>query len=415
MKVVHFATSDIQGGAARAAYRLHQGLCQAGVDSSMFVLRRSSEDATVVELREGNLLQSPLKRVKKTLIYRELKRYPNRPADGNYFSTDRSIYGRDILEQLPECDILNLHWTTWFLDYQDVFSGLPANQKLVWTLHDMNPFTGGCHYSSGCDKFSQQCGACPQLGSDKENDFSRESWTRKNQAFTHLRSEQLRVVAPSRWLTEEAGRSSLLGRFPKATIPYGVDTDAFAPRDRRSARDVLGVPQDAQVMLFVADALDETRKGLAYLTEALQNLKLPKGFLISVGKNSPVLNIEMPHLHLGHIASERLLSMIYSAADVFIIPSLEDNLPNTVLESLACGTPVVGFASGGITDMVRPNVTGWLVSPKDVSELHSTLTYIFGDLDSQDKLRVKCRSIALSEYSLNLQAQRYAQLYTTLL
>ncbi len=413
MRVVHISTSDISGGASRAAFQLHQGLRRLGYDSSMFVAFRHSDDANVFSFRPPMNFRSRFqRRMRRERIARDLNRYrKNRPSGYEAFSDDRSQHGGSILEQIPTSDVINLHWVAGFVDYQSFFQDIPTNIPVIWTLHDMNPFTGGCHYDHGCGGYRQSCGACSQLGSTDPKDLSFQIWHRKHRVFSYF-SERLYIVAPSDWLAAEARASSLFQFASIATIPNGVDIDNFAPRDMKFARQVLGIPQKSEVVLFVADSIDNRRKGFSLLMHALQRLRnRGRLFLLSVGNRHSSIEVNVPYLHLGFLNNDRLLSLAYSAADVFVIPSLQDNLPNTVLESLACGTPVVGFSVGGIPDMVRPGVTGQLVSPGDVEMLSEAIAQILDNPQKRRSMAENCRRIAVEEYSIERQARQYLQIY----
>lgn len=414
MKVVHLSTHDIRGGAARAAHRLHTGLRRLGHDSQMLVLYRHSSDPAVRALRRpASLLSRVRRRLRRDWIRLALERYAaTRPAGYERFSQDRTEYGADLLAQLPACDVVNLHWIGGFVDYQSFFAAVAAHTPLVWTLHDTNPFTGGCHYDGGCGRYNSGCGTCPQLGSKHEKDLSSQIWQRKLGILGRLQRERLHIVAQSRWMANEASSSVLLRRFPVTTIPIGLDTDVFSPRDHRTARAALEIPQDARVVLFAADSATNRRKGFDLLTQALACLSdLPNVFLVSLGRGEPVIEAQIPHLHLGHLGNDRLLSLVYSSADVFVIPSLQDNLPNTVLESLACCTPVVGFAVGGIPDMVHPGVTGLLAPAQDVGALGRAIRQLLEDPDTRARMAANCRRVAVEEYALEKQAQAYVDLY----
>lgn len=418
LKIVHVNTHDFVGGAARAAYRLNRGMRQLGHDSSMFVLYRNSRDASVTAYRPPAGLKSRLRsRVRRRRRARTLQPYrASHLVRYEPLSDGRSEYKDDLLEQLPAADVVNLHWITDFVDYRAFFGGAGEHAPIVWTLHDMNAFTGGCHYDLGCGRFAGQCGACPLLGSQKHDDFTRRVWLRKRDAFGRLDTGHLHLVAPSRWMAEQARCSSLLGDFPVTVVPNGLDTDDFAPRDTAMARETLGVPQNARVILFVAESVGNRRKGLPLLLAALSGLKrLSNLFLLSVGGGKPEVNGAIPHRHLEYLANDRLLSVLYSAADVYVVPSLQDNLPNTILESLACGTPVVAFDVGGIAEVVRSGVTGLLAPAGDTVALRGALVQMLKDPAARAEMSDHCRRIAVEEYAVQLQARRYAQLYEEVL
>jgi glycosyltransferase involved in cell wall biosynthesis len=298
-------------------------------------------------------------------------------------------------------------------DFEAFFPSVPARVPVVWTIHDMNPFTGGCHYDLECGRYVDGCGRCPALGSERVRDLSRAILRRKIQALHDVDPARLHVVTPSRWLQGEAARARpTLGRFSMSVIPNGLDLDVFAPRDRTVARQLLGLPPDARIVLFVADSLDNSRKGPALVAQALRDLeKVDRLLVISAGRGVPVLGEGVPHTHLGFVGNDRLLSLVYSAADLLVLASLQDNLPNTALESLACGTPVVGFAVGGIPDAVQHGVTGLLAAPRDVGGLRAALVEGLQDPARRARMGVAGRQVAIEQYGLPLQTERYLQLY----
>lgn len=418
MRVVHINTFDQLGGAARAAYRLHEGLQRIGQSSQMFVLRKDSPDPSVIRYELKKDILSRIKRnLRQKWINREIKPYLGSAPNGlGFFTDDRTAYGKDPWTQLPESDIIQLHWLAGFLDYSAFFAALPPGMPLVWTLHDMAPITGGCHWNQGCVKFVHECGACPQLRSRKESDWSRGIWKRKWKSLDQISSEQLHIVTPSRWLQEERKRSSLLSRFSGSVIPNGLDTSVFAPHDRRTAREALGLPLEPKIVLSLADGLNIPRKGFPTLAEALSGIAPAVNvLLLSVGPGMPPVPDTLAHIHLGEMQNDRLLSYAYCSADVFVAPSLQDNLPNTILESFACGTPVVGFDVGGIPDAVRPGVTGLLAKRGDGASLQCAILELLSSPEKRLEMSSNCRKIAVQEYSVELQAQRYMTLYQELL
>ena len=231
-----------------------------------------------------------------------------------------------------------------------------------------------------------------------------------------MASSRLHVVALSRWLADEVKRSPILGRFPLTVIPNGLDLQEFAPRCRDSARELLGIPRNAKVLLFVSEELGNRRKGFALLLEALARCagKIPDLLLLSLGQNKPAVHVDIPWVHVGSVNNDRFLSMVYSAADLFAICSLQDNLPNTVLEAMACGLPVVGHAVGGIPDMVRNGVNGLTVAATDDGALAAAIVDLFNDSARCAQMGANGRRIAVEEYSVERQAQRYSELYATL-
>jgi glycosyltransferase involved in cell wall biosynthesis len=415
LKIAHISVTDIKGGAARAAYRLHSGLRQIGHDSCMLVAERASPDPHVMTFSQSRLTPLLGRLRYRQLSPRHYRYLLSRPAGYGPFTGPDSRPGIALVSQLPDADVLNLHRIADLLDYQTFFSSVTVHTPVVWTQHDMNAFTGGCAYNRGCDGFERSCGACPQLGSNNPWDLSYQNCKHKEAVFLSILRGRLQIVTPSRWMAGEVARSSLMNGFPVSVIPYGLNTQVFAPQDRIQARSRLGIPPEARVVLFLAASVAVKRKGFSLLAEALANLDSADNvFLLSIGSGRPAIGSAVPHLHLGSTNDDRYLAEVYSSADVFAIPSLQDNLPNTAMEALACGTPVVGFAVGGIPEMVRAGVTGLAVPVLDVSALRSGIIHMLEDTEGQAAMRARCRHLAVSEYSLEIQAERYAALYEKL-
>jgi glycosyltransferase involved in cell wall biosynthesis len=387
------------------------------MDSEMLVLRRGSGDERVFAYKPPqNWFSRWQRRRIAGKIWRDYERYrPTIPPGVEPFSDDRSPI-QNLLQQIPPCDVLNFHWVGELVDWLYFFSFYPDGIPVVWRLADMGALTGGCHYDQGCGKFAERCGACPQLGSADPQDLSHQIWLRKRDALRELSPAGLHVVGPSRWIAEQAQRSSLFGEFPISVIPNGLDIEEFAPRDKGFCRDLWSIPQNAKVVLFAAESIVNVRKGFAHLVEALAGLsRIENLLLVSVGGGKTELPNGLPLRGLGKVTNDRMLSTIYSAADVFVIPSLQESFGQTVIESLACGTPVVGFASGGIPDMVRPGETGWLAPTGDTQALRQSIEEALRDDDRRQAMSATCRRIAVEEYSLDVQANAYVRLYETLL
>jgi glycosyltransferase involved in cell wall biosynthesis len=418
IRITHISASDQVGGAANAAFRLHQGLLRVGVDSKMVVSVKRSTDARVQVANPTRTFSERVRRrLKSRGIPRALRRYSaTRPRHVDYFSDDRSSDPQGFAGDLFKPDVYNLHWIAGFIDYTTFFGRLPHDKPLVWTLHDMNPFTGGCHYASGCSKFAHACGACPQLGSTNSMDLAARIFHRKQVAYEGLSPELVRLVAPSKWLAGEVKRSALFRRFDVSMIPHGIDTDLFKPRNKSCAREVFGIPPNHKIVMFVADHLESYRKGMDLLMAALDPLDLPfEVGLIMVGSGRPPENTCQMHFSLGRVASERLLSFAYSAADIFVIPTREDNSPLVVYEAMACGTPVVGFDVGGIPDLIRPGINGALVPPEDVRRLREAIETLLLDDELRVRMGHESRRIAVDEYRLEIQGERYQRVYEELL
>jgi glycosyltransferase involved in cell wall biosynthesis len=413
LRITHLSTSDLGGGAARATYRLHSALRQLGQESRLLALIKESPDSSVIPFAPPTNWPIRLRRQFRRLpLGRSFRTIGSRPSGSTYFSDDRSQHAADVLHQVPPSDVLHLHWIAGLLDYRDSFRCLPQGLPIIWTLHDMNPFTGGCHFDGGCGKYVERCGACPELGSSKADDLSAEIWRRKHTAFSAIRSALMHLATPSRWLAAEVKKSSLLGDLPVAVIPYGIDTEKFRPRDQSLARQVLGVPAQANVILFVADHITEKRKGMSLLLEAIKGLEgLTELCFLTVGREAGRQELGKRTIAIEHVRDDRILSWIYSAADLFVIPSLQDNLPLTALEALACGIPTVGFKVGGVPDIVHDGQTGVLVAPGDVRALRGGITELLQNPERRVSMAEASRRIAVQEFALDVQARRYIRLY----
>lgn len=365
MKIVHVCAHQ-DGGAGRAALRLHEGLRRIGQDSIFFAGNVVQEGEGIVAFDgRAKVFTRVRRKLRRDRIEADLRNYSkNRGKGQEFFSDDRSELGPEVRLQLPPSDIVHLHWIAGYADYVDFLSMVPQKTPVVWTLHDMNPFTGGCHYDEGCGRFAGACGACPELGSKVEEDLSRQIWERKRKALRAVPPGCLQIEADSAWLASQARKSSLFGKLRVGAIHYSLDVEKFRPRGRAATRTVLGVPSNAKIVLFVADHPEIKRKGFATLVEALSGLTEVRGLLLmSMGRTKPEFTERFEHLHLGYVIEEHFQSIIYSAADLFVMPSLQEAFGQTALESMACGTPVVGSDAGGFLRSCATARQGWWFRP----------------------------------------------------
>jgi glycosyltransferase involved in cell wall biosynthesis len=418
VKAIHLATMD-RGGAFIAARRLHEGLRRVAVNSSIIVAQKGSgaADVEAIEFTDRSLLGRLRRRVDAARYAREQSAYAKAAPARNAHITDDRVPGAYVLNKtLPQADIYHLHWVNGFVDPRHFFAGLPAATPLVWTLHDMNPFTGGCHYSFDCSRYTRTCGSCPQLGSLATADLSARSHARKASAYLTLSPTTTRLVTPSKWLGIETARSSLMGRFGIEVIPNGIDTDVFAPRSGAAAREVFSIPADDFVVVFAADRVGLYLKGLDLLREALAQLNVGRPVtLATIGDDGEVSDASRRTVGLGRIDNERIMSFALSVADLFVLPTRSDNLPNVILEAMACGIPVVSFAVGGIPDMVRNGRTGLLAPPENVTALRGAIETILSDDELRLRMSSESRKIAVKEYALEVPARRHKILYEKLI
>ena len=412
MKVLHLSTTDNNGGAARAAFRLHCGLNQQGIGSRMFVRNKYTDNEAVTQYRYPIGLKKTEYSFRKYLIKNEIKKYiASRPTGFEVFSDDRTPLKTGFFDQLPDTDLYNLHWISEFVDLPAFFKRI--NKPVVWTLHDMFPFTGGCHYNSGCENYFQYCHHCPQLGSKYEKDLSYQIWARKLKAISEFKNIII-IRADSHWLANEAKKSSMFKDLDIDTIHYGIETEEFIPRDKIACRKALNIPINSRVIVFGAPGINNTRKGVKQLHEALQKLSKTCSnlFLLSFGSGSMPVTLDIPRLHLGHVANNHLLSMIYNCADVFVIPSLQEAFGQTALEAMSCSIPVVGFNTGGIPDMISNGITGYLVETGNINLLAEAINEIL-TLHQSDyiKMCASCRQKVLKEFTIAHQAEKYYNVY----
>lgn len=413
MKVLHISTYDISGGAARAAYRLHKGLQAIGVTSQMLVASKASDDPSVLRVRGAvPKIAVRLARFARTLPLSLYKHRARAAWSVNWIPT--GLAG-EIAQNRP--DIVHFHWIgSGFVPWGTLKQ---IHVPIVWTLHDMWAFTGGCHYDEGCGRYQQKCGACPQLGSSREADLSRWVWQRKRRAWQSI---ELRLVAPSRWLAGCVGQSSLFHDRGATVVPYGLDTDRFKPHSKQFARELLSLPQNKRLILFGAvRSTSQPRKGFQYLQQALQRLRSEnwsnQAELVVFGASQPEEppGFGSPVHYLGSLHDDISLALVYSAADLFVAPSTQDNLPNTIIEAMACGTPCIAFRIGGMPDMVRPGETGLLAEPGSSSDLAEKIAWMLQHPDERIAMGNTARRVAETEFALRVQAEQYVRLYREVL
>ncbi len=412
MKVLHLCSTDVVGGAALAAYRLHQGLSKGGTGSQMLVQNKYGQDPSVF----GSSSWAGRQLAVAKYLVDASPAILSRRGRGATFSP------ASFPDRLPDevaritPDLVHLHWICGGFVKIETLARL--NRPIVWTVHDMWPFTGGCHYSGACRRYTGSCGCCPELGSDAENDLSRRVWQRKERAWRNL---SITLVAPSRWMARCVGESSIFSRAEVMVIPNGIDTALFAPIDRSLAREMLGLPLDRKLILFGAiSPTADLRKGFGHLLPAIKELA-SNGWgatteLVICGsdQSSPRPDFGMRARCIGHVSSQEKIALLNAAADVVVAPSVQDNLPNTVMEALACGTPVVAFRIGGMIDMVDHGKSGWLADPFDCGDLARGIMHVIGDAGRRAEMGRAAREKTMREFEIGNVARRYQELYAAL-
>jgi len=417
MLVAQFNTA-LNGGAAIAARRLHDSLEEYSVDS-VFCFRHGNPPGQTYRsfYGAGGFSLSQVRKLVLRKAYSLSSLLVSRENVGGYdpFTYPALLHGMKNLNSFSsKPEILHLHWIAHFIDMPSFFRSLPESMPIVWTLHDMNPFTGGCHYSWGCDRFQAHCGNCPQLVHPSDRDLSKKGFDIK---LDSLKNRNIHVVADSYWLENQA-RSSTIFKNARSiqTIHYGLDVDVFSPDDKIRSKKALGIEPDQVVVAFGADSISWRRKGMKELQAALKLLQADNLSLLLFGQGIPGESDNKFHtIHMGPIQSEHRLRTVYSAADIFVIPSLYEAFGQTALESMACGTPVVGFDTGGIPDMVKPGETGLLAKVGDHVDLAEKLQHLIDDEEERSGMGTNARKLAESDFTLERQAKSYIKLYESLL
>jgi glycosyltransferase involved in cell wall biosynthesis len=408
MKVLLVSNYDIKGGAARATYRLHQGLQSMAVNSQVLVNYKSSNDENVRLM--PTKLGEKFKGIRAKLNRLPLKLYPKL---GQVIFSPQWVpdsLADEVAKINP--DVINLHWVCE--GYMQIETLARFHQPVVWTLHDMWAFTGGCHYSESCDRYLDACGACPQLHSTKDGDISRWIWQRKAQAWQNL---NLTLVTPSHWLAECAKSSSLFEKYSVKVIANGLDPDVYKPLDRSQVRDSLNLPQNKHLVLFGAMQGTEDRwKGFPLLVPALQRLS-KSGWedqieLLVFGCFEPESPIDVGFKihYLGRLEDEGL-AKVYAAADVMVVPSRYEAFGQTASEALACGTPVVAFDVTGLKDIVDRHENGYLAQPYDSEDLARGIAWVLEDAERHQQLCRNARLKVEAKFTLEVQAREYQKLY----
>jgi glycosyltransferase involved in cell wall biosynthesis len=409
MKILHLVAGELNGGAARGAYWLHQALRDLGVESSILTNARDNlGDESVISLAD-----STISKAKFAMLYRmgqlPLKLYRHRGT--HFFSA--GIDGVDVTRNRAygSADLVNLHWINGLASTRSLGK---IKKPLVWTLRDMWPMTGGCHQSLGCERYRIACGACPQLGSSRERDLTRMQMRRKRRSLPR----HMHIVGISRWLSACARESALFRDYPITTIGNNVDTQTFRPIDKQLARRVLGLDEYRKVLLVGAQNVMSPYKGFDLFLEALS--KLDKDFIQVLLFGQPTVAIPeslgIPSNNLGFLADSIALRLAYSAADAFVAPSRADAFGKTLAEAMACGTPVVCFDATGPRDIVEHQITGYRAEPFSASDLARGIEYVLGQPPGEyQQMCDNSRMRAKDNFDSRIIAEKYIALYENIL
>src|SRR6266511_2259840 len=420
MNILHINTLDNEGGAARAMYRLHQGLLRLGHRSHLLVSAQTVHEPNIDVI---HLQSEPFHTLTDTVMDTIGLALETR------FGLNALAYRNSWhIPQLPvfrQADVVNLHNLHGGYFNLHAQPALASRKPVVWTLHDMWALTGHCAYSYNCTRWRTGCYDCPLLKEPGRQiveppptsmDRTRSVWEAKRRVY---QTTSLHIVAPSKWLYGLVQESILAAAASLQCIPYGVDVDMFHPVDQMAARQALDLPADKHVIFFsAAGAIDgrrlNGRKGFAYLVRALEQLPdagsiclLTSGGWAELGEHAERFDVRQ----LGYLSGEEDQRLAFAAADLFVLPTLADNLPLVLIEALACGTPIVAFNVGGVLELVLHLETGYLARHKDADDLAQGIRLLINGDTLRAHMRQRCREIAEAEYSLELQSQRYLDLY----
>lgn len=410
MNILLVNTSDIQGGAARATYRLHQALLAEGVNSKMLVQIKSSDDYTV--LGPDSKLQKGFSKLRPALDNLPRLLYKNRSQ--TYFSSACLPFSNIVTRiNTINPDLVHLHWVAGgMLPIEDIAK---IKAPIVWSLHDNWAFTGGCHIMWECERFKQSCGACPRLGSTKEDDLSRKIFKRKLKSFSNL--THLTIVGLSRWISDCASQSSLFRNSRIITLPNPINTLSFSPIKQLLARELLHLPQNKKLILFGAmNATTDLNKGYKKICEALRQLTRDDIELVVFGSSQPQQpqGFNFKSHFLGHLYDDLTLQVLYSAADVMVVPSLQEAFGQTASESMSCGTPVVAFGSTGLLDIVDHKRNGYLAEPFDETDLAKGIEWVL-NAKNYAQLCTNAREKIVTTFDSRLVVKQYINLYREVL
>ena len=417
MKILHLSTNDISGGAARAANRIHIGLLQNGIDSRMVVLEKRTDNFSIVTLENSKIrkIESRGRFFFDELLKKFYLQRCQKPWSCNFFNNEKLI--RFI--NSSDFDIIHFHWINGgMLGIRDIKK---ISKPIVWTMHDMWPFTGGCHYSDICEQYKKSCDFCPQLANGKKTFLSKFLFQKKEKSYL---CSDIVYVSPSKWLSTCAKESFILRHKKVFTIPNGLDLNIYRKIDKVFTRDVLQLDMNKKYILFGAmNSTSDKRKGYDLLKNALSILSesafIDKEELIllvfGASKPEKVEKFGFNIQYLGQLYDDISLNLLYNCADVFIAPSREDNLPNTVVEACASGVPIVAFNIGGIPDIVEHKKNGYLAVPFDEQDLVNGIKYVLSNNNRWTRLSMNALKKARKTYDINLVSKKYIELYQEIL
>jgi glycosyltransferase involved in cell wall biosynthesis len=417
MRVLIINTSERIGGAAIAANRLMDALRNNGIQAKMLVRDKQTDNITVISLKKSlwSIWQFVWERI---VIWKA-----NHFKQHNLFAVDIANTGTDITTypEFKEADIIHLHWVNQgMLSLKDLKKILQSGKPIVWTMHDMWPCTGICHHARECDKYHKECHHCPYLyNGGAKKDLSHQTFKKKKELY---QLSPITFITCSQWLKERAGQSALLEQHPIVHIPNPIKTNLFTPRNKVEARQKCNLPTDKKLILFGSVKITDKRKGIDYFIESCKILaekhpELVNNLGVAVyGKESEQLKSLVPFqvYALDYISNEKELVNVYNAVDLYVTPSLEENLPNTIMEAMACGIPCVGFNVGGIPEMIDHLHNGYVADYKSAEDFANGIHWTLSESEYQS-LSEEARRKVISSYSESTIAKKYIEVYNKII
>ena len=417
MRVLIINTSERIGGAAIAANRLMDALRNNGIQAKMLVRDKQTENITVIGLKKSlwSIWQFVWERI---VIWKA-----NHFKQHNLFAVDIANTGTDITTypEFKEADIIHLHWVNQgMLSLKDLKKILQSGKPIVWTMHDMWPCTGICHHARECDKYHKECHHCPYLyNGGAKKDLSHQTFKKKKELY---QLSPITFITCSQWLKERAGQSALLEQHPIVHIPNPIKTNLFTPRNKVESRQKCNLPTDKKLILFGSVKITDKRKGIDYFIESCKILaekhpELVNNLGVAVyGKESEQLKSLVPFqvYALDYISNEKELVNVYNAVDLYVTPSLEENLPNTIMEAMACGIPCVGFNVGGIPEMIDHLHNGYVADYKSAEDFANGIHWTLSESEYQS-LSEESRRKVTSSYSESTIAKKYIEVYNKII
>jgi len=410
MKVLHIVGGDLNGGAARGAYWLHQALVELGIDSKILTTSKIDfGDNRVISINKSK--KEELKSLLRSQIDTNLQAfYPKRKKF--IFSTGLIGYDFTKLEVYRKADIIHLHWINGgFINIKHL-SGI--KKPIIWTIRDMWPMTGGCHYTMGCENFLNGCGNCKQLNSNFKYDLSKFVYYRKKKYLP----KHMKIIGISNWLSNEAKKSELFKKFDVRTIYNNINTNSFYPIDKEIAKEILDIKTDKKIILVGAQDLKSFYKGFDKFVEAIKNLDRNRYFLVFFGNldEKLVKNLRFEYKNLGFLYDIVSLRLVYSASDIFVAPSLMEAFGKTLAEAMACGTPVVCFDATGPKEIVDHKINGYKAKAFDTKDLLKGIEWILSlNKNEYNRLCKNAREKVLREFDSKVIAKKYIDLYKEVL